>query len=231
MLKKIVKKLKSLYDSLRYGATEADYNANEYWNDRHNKYKRDTLKGVGDASKSEIENRSEYESAKYIFQGILAELGLTAPQKVLELGYGIGFYTLLMDKMAKEYLGVDIVDIHVNPIKDKLQKPFEFLKKDIGVDEVIFSECDLVYMIDVSQHIVNDEKLAYALQNNIQKNLQPNGVFIVTDELNNQKFSYYEKSRNLAFYKNNLNQCELIKEPIQFRDKYIFVFKKTMNAS
>lgn len=48
----------------------------------------------------------------------------------------------------------------------------------------------------------------------------------MTDELTNYKYAYYEKSRNLEFYQNNLDKCELIKKPIQFRDKYIFVFKK-----
>lgn len=79
----------------------------------------------------------------------------------------------------------------------------------------------------MTQHIVNDDKLIFCLKNNVQENLKINGLFIVTDELENKKYSYYEKSRSLEFYKKNMDKCEMIKKPVKFRDKYIFVFKKT----
>ena len=174
-IKKIINKIRSLKTDNKYNVTEQDYNADKYWNDRHNQYDTTTLKGVGDASKSEDINYAEYESAKYIFLGILNELNLLKPKKVFELGYGIGFYTKLMGAMTEDYIGVDIVNTHVETISKQIKNNFSFLKNDIGQDEIDRKECDLIYMIDVSQHIVNDEKLSFCLNNNIQDNMKMGG--------------------------------------------------------
>ncbi|MCP4482318.1 MAG: hypothetical protein GY817_06005 [bacterium] len=80
-------------------------------------------------------------------------------------------------------------------------------------------------MIDVSQHIVNDEKMIFCLQENVNKNLKINGVFLVTDQLNNKKFNFYEIARNMKFYTDVL-KLKVLHKPILFRDKYIFSFIK-----
>ena len=80
-------------------------------------------------------------------------------------------------------------------------------------------------MIDVSQHIVNDEKMKHCLKINVLNNLADNGVFLVTDELANIKYSFHEKSRTVAFYQEALG-LQLAIKPVQFRDKYLFAFKK-----
>ena len=173
-LKKIIIKIMQLKTNKNYDVTEDDYNADKYWNHRHEKYGTN-IKGVGNAGKTEDENYAEYESAKYIFLGILNELNLLKPKKVFELGYGIGFYTKLMGAMTEDYIGVDIVNTHVETISKQIKNNFSFLKNDIGQDEIDRKECDLIYMIDVSQHIVNDEKLSFCLNNNIQDNMKMGG--------------------------------------------------------
>jgi len=142
-----------------YMLSDNDYDALRYWEDRHSQFGFNTLKGVGDCTKGEDKNYAEYESAKYIFKGLLDELALTHSTKVLEIGYGVGFYTKIMDTLTENYIGVDIVDTHIELIKENLKNnSFYFLKNDVGQDIVDNKECDLVYMIDVSQHIVNDDK-------------------------------------------------------------------------
>ena len=81
-------------------------------------------------------------------------------------------------------------------------------------------------MIDVTQHIVNNDKLDFCLRNNVQNNMMLGGVFIVTDELSDKDISFYEKTRSVNYYLNVLDKCELARDPIQFRDKYIFAFKR-----
>jgi len=80
-------------------------------------------------------------------------------------------------------------------------------------------------MVDVSQHIVNDRKMIFCLQENVKKNLSHGGVFLVTDSLTNKKDCFYEVGRSLDFYRDAL-EMDLLHKPIQFRDKFIFSFRE-----
>lgn len=208
-----------------YIVTADDYDAQKYWDDRHKMYGHKSLLGVGNNAQSEDENRAWYEAARYIFLGILNDLHVSTKAKILEIGYGSGFYSGIISAYGcSNYRGVDISDVHVHELEiiypDYLGK---FIKKDVGQEKIVFPDCDLIFMIDVSQHIVNDEKMRFCLINNVKSNLKFGGVFIVTDELKNKKFSYYEKSRTIEFYSEALNM-KIYHKPIRFRDKYIFSF-------
>lgn len=234
MIKKILGKVKSkVTNSLKhkkYAASSNDYDANKYWNERHKTFSTESLKGVGINSKTEAENQAMYDSARYIYLGILNEL---IPNNknidVLEIGYGTGFYTQIMNDKCKSYTGVDIVDTHRVNILEKLNNKdiVELLKLNVA-EEILNTEekFDLIIMIDVTQHIVNDDKLIFNLKNNVQKKLKQGGIFITTDACKNLKISFYEKSRNQEFYENALNECKIEKNLVQFRDKYIFAFRK-----
>lgn len=148
MMRRIINRMKNFLEPYSYKADSDDYDAAKYWKDRHNKYDTNTLKGVGNSSKAEDENFAEYESAKYIFKGLLEEFDLLKPKKVLELGYGTGFYTMILNGLTSNYLGVDIVDTHAKLIREKMGGNLE--KCDIGVEKIEFKECDLIYTIDVS---------------------------------------------------------------------------------
>ncbi len=226
---KLAKYLRNIMHSCvsraRFSTTTSDYDAEKYWIMHHHKHGFDSLVGVGHGGLDEDTNRAWYAAAKYIFLGTLNDLGVQAPGKVMELGYGTGFYSRIMHESgAGEYLGIDIVDQHINKLKTEMPQ-YRFEKHDAGLASIEFRGCQLIYMIDVSQHIVNDEKLIYCLQENVGKNLAEGGVFLVTDELANKKFSFHEKSRTVEFYRKSLG-LELVCNPIQFRDKYIFAFRK-----
>lgn len=215
-------------DRKRYGASENDYNAQKYWDERHEKYGFETLKGVGHAGLSEAANYAWYEAAKYIFGGILEELKISKENgKILELGYGTGFYANILENAGyKNYQGVDISDIHIKKLEKRNPTYVgRFLKMDVGTEYFECKNCDLIFMIDVSQHIVNDQKMIFCLQQNVKQNLKHKGVFLVTDELSNENKSFYEVSRTLDLYQNALG-LQFLHKPIQFRDKFIFSFVK-----
>jgi SAM-dependent methyltransferase len=184
------------------------------------------LIGVGHGGLGEDENNSWYISAKYIFKGIILDAGISGQSKVLELGYGTGFYSRVCSEIGiSDYTGLDIVNQHAEKLRAELLG-YRFDKADIGLDKIECPGRDLVYMIDVSQHIVNDDKIKYCLIHNVADNLKTGGLFIVTDELENIKYAFYEKSRSVEFYQSVLDGFILEQAPILFRDKYIFSFRK-----
>lgn len=211
---------------LRYNASGNDYNAEKYWDERHRKYGFDTLRGVGVSGHSEDENFAWYESARYIFLGMLSELNISKTDgKILELGYGTGFYPNILEREGyKNYTGLDIANVHISKLEAR-NPTFAGKFHQVNVGEQYFEckDCDLIIMIDVSQHIVNDDKMTFCLQQNVKRNLKPNGVFLTTDELGNTKYSFYEVSRSIEFYQKALGM-QLLHKPVFFRGKYIFSF-------
>lgn len=210
----------------KFNVSTNDYDAKLYWNRRHKKIGDKSFLGVGHGGLSEEENRAWYISAKYIYTGMLKDAAIANKSKVLELGYGIGFYAQVCFEIGIEnYHGVDIVDQYADELHKKLPNYF-FEKADIGTEKVVCKDCDAICMIDVSQHIVNDDKLRFCLSENVSKNLNPGGVFFITDELSKKKKSFYEKTRSVEFYKKALKDFDLEQAPILFRDKYIMSFRK-----
>jgi len=217
--------IQAIYTRCRFKVTRDDYNAEQYWRERHVRHGYNSLRGVGNACLGEDENHAWYTSARLIFEGVLNDLALGPGIRAMELGYGTGFYTrILYERGVRDCLALDIVDQHLPYVKKDMPE-YYFQKCDIGSEAVDHPGCQLIYMIDVSQHIVNDDKLRFCLLHNVGQNLAPGGVFIVTDELKNQRYSFYEKSRTMDFYKKILGY-ETAYEPVQFRDKYLFAFRK-----
>lgn len=216
----------------KYSITTNDYDAQKYWDKRHRRFGYNTLLGVGHEGLSEDENYAWYEAAKFIFTGMLRELNVdTQDGKVLELGFGNGFYSKIIEKMGfTNYLGVDISDYHITHLENEIPTfKGKFKKADVGIERIDFKLCSIIFMIDVSQHIVNDDKMIFCLKQNVRANLKKDGVFIVTDELENKKYSFYEVSRSIEFYTNTLGM-RLFHKPIQFRDKFIFSLKGCKEA-
>jgi SAM-dependent methyltransferase len=206
----------------------SDYNAKEYWFKRHSQFNYESLKGVGRIEQTEAQNTAWYRSAGIIFDHVFSQVDLKNDSRILEIGIGTGFYTKkIFQSGFKNYVGLDIVSNHFEHMKTIFPDTFKFYEHDVGVTHLGYGSVDCVVMIDVTQHIVNDEKLAFCLRN-ISDSLVPGGCFIVTDELNNMHFSFYEKSRDLNFYRKHLREMNLFIEPLQFRDKFIFSFKKNI---
>jgi len=203
--------------------TEIDYDAKEFFETRFRKYGKHSLKGVGNSGFSELRNYIQYRKARRIFFKMVKDLNLKEDAKILEIGYGSGFYTKVINSLGfKNYMGVDIVDVFKESLESEFPQ-YKFMQMDTCAKKIDFKECDLIFMIDVTQHMVNDKRFAFCLKNNVLKNLSKNGFFIATDELEDKVYSFYEVSRTIEFYEKALGM-KLIYKPIKFRDKFIFSF-------
>ena len=79
-------------------------------------------------------------------------------------------------------------------------------------------------MIDVTQHITNEQKFKKAMDH-IKNALSEDGVFVVTSWLDeNIRDSFYEKSRSIQSYEKCFKNYSF-SEPLKFRDKFIFTIR------
>ena len=77
----------------------------------------------------------------------------------------------------KNYLGIDIVGIHISRIKKEIDGFQGDLRvADVGVEKIEYKDADVIFMIDVSQHIVSDKKLEFCLSKNVLDNLEVDPV-------------------------------------------------------
>ena len=148
--------------------------------------------------------------------------------RVLEIGVGTGFYTHLLQALGTQsYTGVDITDVlFSNHAKDF--PSYHFQKADITKDTLsgIFN---IIVMIDVMQHIVEREKLAFAMAN-LKQSLAPGGIFIVGPLARvTRKHLFYVHYWSKEIIEEAFPGFE-INEGIPFRDGVIVVIKKTPPA-
>lgn len=200
------------------------YDSERYWTDRHSQYGFDK-RGVGDKSLTTQANEEMYSEARSVFLELCKEFPRDLEgQKVLDIGCGVGFYSDIMaEKKVASYTGLDITDVLFEKLNTR-HPSFEYRKQDI-TEVILHEKYQTIVMIDVTQHITDDEKLSRALVH-VDQALEQGGVFVVTSWLDsNKRDAFYEKSRDLEFYTSRLLGYELIK-PREFRDKYIMAFVK-----
>ncbi|MBC7254366.1 MAG: class I SAM-dependent methyltransferase [Actinobacteria bacterium] len=155
---------------------ERGYDAEAYWKDRFLKHGM-SFRGVGNEGFDETRNRLEYERSLREFQSALLQAGVDfAGKKVMEIGVGNGFYLNFCAKDSAYYCAVDITDALFAELSRRYPE-VHFIKADVcnlNLDE----KFDIIIMIDVIEHIVNENDLASAMAN-VKNCLAPNGVFIL----------------------------------------------------
>lgn len=153
-----------------------DYDAARYWQDRFYKYGK-SLKGVGDEGLSEEQNQKMYAQAASVFQGILQRGGIDLQKaKVLEIGCGTGFFTGILNELGvNDYTGLDITDVLFDDLKRKFPH-YKFILRDI-TQAILPDKYDLIIMIDVLEHIVDESKFNFAMDS-IRQVLTDNGIFL-----------------------------------------------------
>ena len=161
----------------KYGR-EDDYDAARYWDDRLSKYG-DSLRGVGDEGKSDSDNVKEYVRDEKIFTDLLNSLNLEYDKiRVLDIGCGTGFYADILRRLGvRDYTGIDITDTLFEKHRQNLPN-FKFVKMDFTTGKHT-GQYDLIIMIEVLEHIVNDDKFTFAMDN-IKSCLDENGVFVIS---------------------------------------------------
>lgn len=201
------------------------YNPEKFFRERHERYGFD-LRSVGNCTLSHEENKAAYDKAGLVLLDLLEREGVDLKSaKTLDIGCGTGFYTrLFKDKGTISYLGVDIMADRFKTLSGEFEG-YSFQKLDVtrGQIEGVF---DLIIMIDVTQHIVNDNKFSAAMQN-VRSHLAEAGVFIVTSWLTEKRTrrTYYEVARTMICYKKEFPEYHF-SEIIPFRDKFIFSIRK-----
>jgi len=225
LLKKILKIPFRPYWWLRSRMPQTAYKPKQYWRNRFSKYGFD-LRGVGNCTLSHQENEAAYLEAREIFLSLCGWEGIDFSQvNALEIGTGAGFYTnIFLENGGQNYLGIDITDKLFPELKEKFPN-FEFKKSDI-TKQRLTSQFDFIVMIDVTQHIVDDDKFSFAMQN-IRSHLANDGVFITTSWLADKRTqpSSHVVFRPLDCYTKEFPDY-LFSQPVPFRDKFILAIRR-----
>ena len=216
------RRISSFLQPYKYWAPNG-YRAEKYWTDRLSKYGF-YLRGVANAGLSHTENAWMYLRAKEVFLRLCRQEGVDFKKaQILDIGCGTGFYAkTFLENGGKQYLGIDITDVLFNQLRQKFPE-FQFRKLDISIQELNGNlQFDLIVMIDVTQHIKNDDMFSFAMQN-IRSNLSEGGILIVTSQLSEKtRHSFYEVSRSINAYEREFPGY-VFNKLIPFREKFIFL--------
>ncbi len=192
------------------------------------------LKGVGHYRMSNEENLKMYEEKKIILQKEMGKAGITITPEmnIVEIGIGVGFWTDYFNSFgAKNYTGNDIAEISVIKMQERYPQ-YNFLQGDISEIRLHEDKFDLGVMIDVTQHITEDERFNTAMDN-LWKSLKSGAKLIITMwdpkknvYLSNKlRLNRIEKPRGLEWYQKVFGNSEVI-STADFNDKFLVIFRK-----
>ncbi|MCU0679090.1 MAG: class I SAM-dependent methyltransferase [Planctomycetes bacterium] len=207
---------------LCYGRA-GDYDARGYWHDRLSKYQL-SLIGAGDEGLTERENQKVYETAARDFLSLCGkEIPDLKNKKILEIGVGTGYYTRIFHGLGiKKYTGIDITAA-VFPRLRRLFPGYLFLEKDVTTDK-IDGQFDLIIIIDVIEHIVNKNKLSFALRS-LENALAPGGTIIVSPIVpQGRKDLFYVRFWDAGEISAALTKCG-IKKLVPFRNGKLAIIR------
>lgn len=189
--------LKAFIYPFKYKKGESDYNAEKYWEDRFKKHGLD-IRGPGDEGDSEKNNYIRYERVSSVLKKVLkSQITNFKNLHVLEIGTGTGMITKTLKELGiVNYVGVDITDV----LFDDLQQTYSGYKfKKIDITKSLIDEkFDLIVIIDVIEHIVEDGKLGIAMYN-LKCSLGKNGFIAIAPVVDNgYKAQFYERHWTIA---------------------------------
>ncbi len=153
------------------------YDAQAYWGDRFSRHG-SSLRGPGDEGLSETDNERDYAAAGETFRDFSAKNHVDfAASKTLEIGPGTGFYTRIVAGLGAPALtAIDVTDVMFDEIRAEL--PSVELRQGDVTQDVIEGQFDVAVMIDVIEHIVDDDAFVTGL-NNVANAVSDDGVFIL----------------------------------------------------
>jgi len=210
-----------------------NYKPKTFWNDLlTNSF---DLKGVGHYRMSNEENLKMYEDKKRIIAGVLQNANVNVNDKtnVVEIGIGVGYWTDYFNSLGvKDYTGNDIAEISVTNLKAKYPQ-YNFIQGDIS--EVMLPEntFDFGAMIDVTQHITDDDRFNKAMDN-LWKSLKKGSHLLITmwDPqknvylANKLRLNRIEKPRGLDWYLKVYGSGAEVLSKVDFNDKFLLLIKK-----
>ena len=216
-------RINSFRSILRY-KSKYGYRAEEYWQERHTKYGFD-LRGVGAFDMTQEQNQQILDEGGRLMLELCSHENINLEEvSMLDVGCGTGFYAeIFQNAGGKKYLGIDIVDVLFDGLRLRF-RDFNFKKVDVSTQEIP-SFYDLIIMMDVAQHITDDGKFRYAMEN-IKIHLNPKGVIIISNSIGSYKLhSFYNVTRPLTVFEEVFKGYR-ISEPLPFCGNKMFSIRK-----
>lgn len=210
-----------------------NYKPKTFWNDLlTNSF---DLKGVGHYRLSNEENLKMYEEKKKILSAEMEKCGITITENtnIIEIGIGVGYWTDYFSSFGvKNYTGNDIAEISVINLQKKYPG-YKFIQGDISEIRLPENSFDLGVMIDVTQHITDDERFTNAMDN-LWNSLKPGAHLIITmwDPekniylANKLRLNRIEKPRGLDKYLDIFGKDAEVLSKVDFNDKYLLIIRK-----
>lgn len=208
------------------------YEPRKYWNDiLRSSF---DLKGVGHYRKSNEENAALYQIKARIVDELLTAASFRPSTSVLEIGCGVGFWTdHLRAKGVTAYTGNDIAQVSIETLRRR-HPTFSFILGDISETEMAGGPFDLVFCIDVTQHITDDARFTAAVKR-MWSSVAPGGHFLFTywEPSTKISLSHYlhlnriEKPRALESYTSFFGPTAQLLVTRDFNDKQIALVKKS----
>jgi len=190
-----------------------------YWRNRY-KETGSSIRTVGRRDASEATNQQEYAQAmRQLVEAARSDLGALDRISVLDVGYGQAHYAKALAKAGVvDYLGIDLVGAVRPP--ELVAKGFEFRRIDIGAAPVrLGRKFDLVIVLDVIYHLVDEQKFRTALAN-IKAHAR--GLVYVTSTFRPGSSVAHVRHRPVAAFR---PLGELLGPPQRWRDNKIARFR------
>ena len=158
--------------------TKEDYR--DYWEQRLSQNL--DLRGTGHRAFGLELNEVLYQAQRDCLELILHKHGISlSGRRVLDVGSGTGYYVRLFEQLgAAEVVGLDITETSVRYLRDTFPDR-QFHVCDIGGEQLpIDGEFDVVSVISVLYHLVDDRQFERAIAN-LSRLLVPDGILMVSD--------------------------------------------------
>ncbi|MCI0448935.1 MAG: class I SAM-dependent methyltransferase [Chlorobi bacterium] len=209
------------------------YKPKKFWNELlTNSF---DLRGVGHYRMSNEENLRMYEKKKKILTGemLKSQVLVSHNTSIIEIGVGVGYWTeFFRSHGAKNYTGNDIAEISITKLQQKYPD-YKFLHGDISEVTLPEKTFDLGVMIDVTQHITDEERFNKAMDN-LWKSLKRGAFLIITiwDPAKNVylsnklRLNRIEKPRGLDSYLKIFGTDSKVLSNVDFNDKNLLIIRK-----
>ncbi|MFA6564716.1 MAG: class I SAM-dependent methyltransferase [Verrucomicrobiia bacterium] len=244
-LGKLAHGISHFLNRLRFGKGDS-YEAGAFWEYRHARYQSD-FRAVADSS-DDAHDRYPKQKAQLLKFLDTAGIKLAGGVGCTEFGCGNGFWAkVVLEAGAQSYTGLDISPTAVGHCKQNVPGGV-FARVDLGGEDYAPQKpADLVFSIDVTQHIVEEVKLGKFLQNMVAA-VKPGGHIVLTtyagfgdrytdDDDRIDWIGRFIKVRKLRWVyawdlptlKKHLKGCELIAAS-NFWEKTIFAFVRRCDS-
>jgi SAM-dependent methyltransferase len=213
------RRIRRIIEDIRYGQKDG-YKAVDYWSKRHGKYGFD-LRGVGDFGKSQEENQRILDEGTKLVMELVGREGLDLTRvTMLDVGCGTGHFAgAFRNAGVTDYTGIDIVDTLFEGLRQRLPG-FTFRQVDVSTTPIP-GEYDLIIMMDVAQHITDEAKFRYAMEN-LKSHLKRDGVIIISTMIGPyERHRFYVVTRPMETFDAIFKDFE-IGQPLPFCGNLMF---------